>query len=67
MIVDEATKELNSGEILEMLEGGKKDPLIRRQELLVKSGLAEVCFLKIKHIILDSVTWTLCSSPSTYV
>lgn len=25
--------------------GGKKDPLVRRQELLVNSGLAEVCVM----------------------
>lgn len=32
-----------SGESLDLTEGGKKDPLLRRQELLVNSGLAEVC------------------------
>ena len=26
-----------------MVEGGKKDPSVRRHELLIKSGLAEVC------------------------
>lgn len=41
-------------ETLEMFEGGKKDPLIRRQELLVKTGLAEVSFFKIMNILLDS-------------
>lgn len=30
-------------ENLHLVEGGKKDPHIRRQELLVSSGLAEVC------------------------
>jgi len=25
--------------------GSKKDPLLRRQELLVRSGLAEVCVM----------------------
>lgn len=29
----------------DLVEGGKKDPFVRRQELLVKSGLAEVCCL----------------------
>lgn len=29
----------------ENLPGGKKDPFLRRQELLIKSGLAEVCYL----------------------
>lgn len=33
-----------SAEGSEVVEGGKKDPLIRRHELLVDSGLAEVCF-----------------------
>lgn len=28
---------------LSLVEGGKKDPHVRRQELLVDSGLAEVC------------------------
>lgn len=31
-----------SAEGSEVVEGGKKDPLIRRHELLVDSGLAEV-------------------------
>ncbi|KAM7485032.1 hypothetical protein LguiA_001041 [Lonicera macranthoides] len=30
-----------TGESLDLTEGGKKDPLLRRQELLVNSGLAE--------------------------
>lgn len=32
-----------SGEGPEVVECGKKDPLVRRHELLVDSGLAEVC------------------------
>ena len=34
-----------SPETLQLIEGGKKDPSIRRQELLVGSGLAEVCYI----------------------
>lgn len=32
-----------SGDDLHLAEGGKKDPFLRRLELLVNSGLAEVC------------------------
>ncbi|KAK9288302.1 hypothetical protein L1049_016753 [Liquidambar formosana] len=43
--VDENAAEVNkttsSGEGLHLVEGGKKDPYLRRQELLVNSGLAE--------------------------
>jgi hypothetical protein len=39
-----------SPETLPLIEGGKKDPSIRRQELLVGSGLAEVCYIKISKI-----------------
>lgn len=35
----------------ELGEGGKKDPLVRRRELLINSGLAEVC-----HIIINMCT-----------
>lgn len=31
-----------SSEILHSVEGGKKDAILRRQELLIDSGLAEV-------------------------
>ena len=36
-------KSLDPNDSLHTVEGGKKDPSIRRQELLVKSGLVEVC------------------------
>lgn len=36
-----------SAEGSEVVEGGKKDPVIRRHELLVDSGLAEVSCLHI--------------------
>lgn len=39
----EAERSADPGETVPVVEGGKKDPSIRRQELLVKSGLAEVC------------------------
>lgn len=39
-----------SPETLQLIEGGKKDPSIRRQELLVGSGLAEVCYIQISKI-----------------
>ena len=42
-------EEVDGGEVSaegsEAVEGGKKDPLIRRHELLVDSGLAEVRYL----------------------
>lgn len=38
-----------SAEGSEVVEGGKKDPLIRRHELLVDSGLAEVCCFTLCH------------------
>lgn len=43
--VDEAN---TNDDDLHLVEGGKKDPSIRRQELLVKSGLAEVCCFNTK-------------------
>ena len=41
----EKPDESTSPEALQLIEGGKKDPSIRRQELLVGSGLAEVCYI----------------------
>ncbi|PON61968.1 Coatomer beta subunit [Parasponia andersonii] len=38
---DEANRSSDPGETLNVVEGGKKDPHIRREELLVKGGLAE--------------------------
>jgi pumilio family protein 6 len=41
--VAEGNENTSSGD--DVVEGGKKDPFLRRQELLVNSGLAEVrCF-----------------------
>ncbi|KAK9672956.1 hypothetical protein RND81_12G137200 [Saponaria officinalis] len=37
----EAEESTEPGDDTSLAEGGKKDPLVRRQELLVKSGLAE--------------------------
>lgn len=39
---DTVTEQSGLEEIV-AVAGSKKDPLVRRQELLVKSGLAEVC------------------------
>ncbi|KAJ8445012.1 hypothetical protein Cgig2_029206 [Carnegiea gigantea] len=36
-----AIEENESVEDIDLVEGGKKDPFVRRQELLIKSGLAE--------------------------
>lgn len=33
----------DADENVKSIAGGKKDPLLRRKELLVDSGLAEVC------------------------
>lgn len=38
---DEGSK--NASEDVNVNEGGKKDPFTRRKELLIDSGLAEVC------------------------
>lgn len=37
----DADEIMEPGEDVHLVEGGKKDPFVRRQELLVKSGLAE--------------------------
>lgn len=37
------TEATDHDESTHLVDGGKKDPSVRRQELLVKSGLAEVC------------------------
>ncbi|OIW17690.1 hypothetical protein TanjilG_29040 [Lupinus angustifolius] len=39
--VDELNKDQTSADDLDLAESGKKDPFVRRQELLIKSGLAE--------------------------
>lgn len=39
----EADRSSDPEDSVHVVEGGKKDPSVRRQELLVKSGLAEVC------------------------
>lgn len=45
MAVDEPKKDKTSVDDSDLVESGKKDPFVRRQELLINSGLAEVgCF-----------------------
>lgn len=44
MTATESGKDDTPAEDLHLAEGGKKDPSLRRMELLVSSGLAEVCF-----------------------
>ncbi|BAT77096.1 hypothetical protein LR48_Vigan01g302900 [Vigna angularis] len=41
MAVDEVNKDKISVDDSDLAESGKKDPLVRRQELLIKSGLAD--------------------------
>lgn len=42
---DEVHKDKTSVDDADLAESGKKDPFVRRQELLINSGLAEVgCF-----------------------
>lgn len=41
-VAAETKKDSNYGGSVDLIEGGKKDPLLRRRELLVDSGLAEV-------------------------
>lgn len=43
--LDEASGSPNPDDSLNLVEGGKKHPTLRRQELLVNSGLAKVCCL----------------------
>lgn len=38
----------DDNEVSYAVDGGKKDPSLRRQELLISSGLAEVCSSKLK-------------------
>ena len=45
--VEEANTSTNPDESIPVIEGGLKDPSDRRQELLVKSGLAKVCCFNI--------------------
>ncbi|THG06909.1 hypothetical protein TEA_016631 [Camellia sinensis var. sinensis] len=40
-VIAESNKSTTSGESTDLIDGGKKDHLVRRQELLVNSGLAE--------------------------
>ena len=43
--MDEVNKDKTSADDSDLAESGKKDPFVRRQELLIKSGLADVgCF-----------------------
>ena len=43
--VPEVNEDKTSVDDTDLAESGKKDPLVRRQELLINSGLAEVgCF-----------------------
>ena len=39
----EASENASPSESHHLAEGGKKDPNVRRRELLIDSGLAEVC------------------------
>lgn len=41
-----ADESADPDEDIHLVEGGKKDPYLRRQELLVNSGLAEVCVVQ---------------------
>lgn len=47
MAVAEASANRNPEGSLNLVEGGKKDPTLRRQELLVNSGLAKVSWFSI--------------------
>lgn len=51
--VAKANRSSDPGDSLHAVEGGKKDPSIRRQELLVKSGLAEVCYFIIINVLIE--------------
>ncbi|CAJ1940948.1 unnamed protein product [Sphenostylis stenocarpa] len=53
--VDEVNKDKTSMDDSDLAESGKKDPLVRRQELLIKSGLADslldVCIESVGELI----------------
>ncbi|XP_048321809.2 pumilio homolog 24 isoform X1 [Ziziphus jujuba] len=63
MAVAEANTSSELGDSLHAVEGGKKDPSIRRQELLVKSGLAE----KLVDVCIGSAGKLLRSNFGKYV
>lgn len=48
--MEEANEATNS-EDAHSVEGGKKDPSVRRHELLVDSGLAEVCYFFFRSLV----------------
>ena len=50
----DANRSSDPGETLDMVEGGKKDPSVRRHELLIKSGLAEVCCFDTMNSLFES-------------
>lgn len=49
-----ANRSSEPGEALDVVEGGKKDPSVRRHELLVKSGLGEVCCFDTMNTLFNS-------------
>ena len=49
----EANENTSPSESHHIAEGGKKDPNLRRQELLVDSGLAEVCCFNLLYDIFN--------------
>ncbi|KAL9325577.1 hypothetical protein ACSQ67_006222 [Phaseolus vulgaris] len=55
MAVDEVNKDKTSVDDSDLAESGKKDPLVRRQELLIKSGLADslldVCIESVEELL----------------
>lgn len=61
MPVDEPDKDETPVDDSDLVESGKKDPFVRRQELLIKSGLAEVgCFSYLLVIISLHVSFLFC-------
>lgn len=53
---DEDDEEMSDAEEnVKSVAGGKKDPILRRRELLVDSGLAEVCLFFCSCVLLLEV------------
>lgn len=57
--VHKVNKDKTSVDDSDLAESGKKDPFVRRQELLIKSGLAEVGFPSNNLIVLPCFTSVL--------
>lgn len=59
---DEINEDKTPADDSGLAESGKKDPFVRRQELLIKSGLAEVgCLLALAFLLINYPSVIFCS------